>query len=132
MGAQARAAPQNPAARLLAMGRGYVGFATTNGAVFGLMFNREARAFRSERLARAGGEAYGRLVSAVEALIPAADPATQAAMADFAWASVHGLATLVLQGQLDRGGASARLLKRRQEIVLTAVVDTIARTGRPG
>jgi len=53
-------------------------------------------------------------------------------MADFAWASVHGLATLMLQGQLDRGGTSARLLKRRQEIALTAVVDTIARTGRAG
>ena len=112
------------------MGHGYVGFATANGAVFQLMFNRDARALHSERLAGAAREAYGRLTSAVDALIPASDPATRAAMADFAWASVHGLAMLMLQGQLDRGGAPAGPLERRQDIVLNAVVETIARTGR--
>jgi hypothetical protein len=49
-------------------------------------------------------------------------------MVDFAWASVHGFITLVLQGQIGDKD-SPRVLKARGLAVLSAMVETVVRAG---
>ncbi len=49
-------------------------------------------------------------------------------MVDFAWASVHGFITLVLEGQIGENDGS-RALKARGLAALAAMVETVVRTG---
>jgi len=122
----AAAGNHDPPRRLVALGRGYVDFALANKAVFQLMFNRKAHSEKNERLAGAAKAAYARLTDGISGVIPEGSPAAQQAMADLAWASVHGFAMLVLGGQLDRGQADPAF-KRRLDTLLGAVVVAVSR-----
>ena len=52
-------------------------------------------------------------------------------MADFAWATVHGFITLVLEGQIGEG-ESPRALKARGLATLAAMAETVVRAGGGG
>jgi AcrR family transcriptional regulator len=128
MAAEARRAKPEAPARLVAQGVGYMAFAAANPRLFQLMFNREANRFETPALEAAAKTAYHLHVAAVEALIPKAPADLKERMVDFAWASVHGFITLVLEGQIGEG-ESARALKARGLAMLAAMVETIVRTG---
>ena len=65
---------------------------------------------------------------AVEAVIPQASGDVKERMVDFAWASVHGFITLVLEGQLGEKDSS-RALKARGLAALSAMVEAVVRAG---
>jgi len=103
------------------------GYATR--ALFQLMFSREAnRIDLKDGEAGAGG--VRRLQAAIvdEALADASGEVRQR-MADFAWASMHGFITLVLEGEIG-GRDSSRALKSRGLAVLAAMAETVVRAAR--
>jgi AcrR family transcriptional regulator len=108
--------------RLVAIGRGYVGFALANKAVFRLMFDGDADRDRNERLGRAAKAAYGRLIDGIANVIPQGSSPARQAMADLAWAGVHGFAMLALGGEFDRAGPDHAAFERR----LSGLLDGIA------
>lgn len=120
----------DPAKRLIALGRGYVGFAIANKTVFHLMFNRETPKDTNERISRAAKSAYARLAEGIDSVIPEGSPIAKQAMADLAWASVRGFAMLVLGGQVGRDGPSDPMFKRRLDLLLESIVAAIAFTRR--
>jgi AcrR family transcriptional regulator len=128
MVAEARRAKPDPEARLVAQGVGYMAFAAANPTLFQLMFNRDANRFETPALAEAAKAAYHLHVAAVDAVIPKASAETKERMVDFAWASVHGFITLVLEGQIGEN-ESSRALKSRGLAALAAMVETVVRTG---
>ncbi len=128
MEAEAQRSAQAPAARLVAQGVGYMAFAAANPALFQLMFNREADRFETPRLAAAAKTAHHLQVAAVEATIPKASAEVKQRMVDFAWASIHGFITLVLEGQIGEGD-SPRALKSRGLAMLGSMVETVVRAG---
>jgi AcrR family transcriptional regulator len=128
MEAEARRARNDPAARLVAQGVGYMAFAAAHPALFQLMFDREASRFETPGLAAAAKDAYHLHLAAVDAVIPAASAEVRKRMADFAWATVHGFITLVLEGQIGEG-ESGRALKARSLATLAAMVETVVRAG---
>ena len=105
---EARRAKPEPTARLVAQGVGYMAFAAAHPALFQLMFNREASRFETPGLAAAAKQAYHFQLAAVDAVIPKAPAEMRKRMADFAWATVHGFITLVLEGQIGEGEFAAR------------------------
>lgn len=97
---RSRAAPA-PSARLQAIGEGYVAFAQRNPALFQIMFQRGTDMAEAPNLRRAGAAAFGVLQEAMQAMLAEqADPAPLAAALALAWSTVHGLATLLIEGQL--------------------------------
>jgi AcrR family transcriptional regulator len=128
MQAEARRAKPEPTAQLVARGVGYMAFAAAHPALFQLMYTREASRFETPGLAAVAREAYQLHLAAVEAVIPQASSEVRRRMADFAWATVHGFITLVLEGQIGEG-ESARALKTRSMAVLAAMVETVVRVG---
>lgn len=113
--AQAAAAPQ---ARLRARGVAYVGFAVDNPAVFRLMFSPAVRGSGHAVLADAALQSFASLREAVQAeLAPARpDAATLAA-----WSLVHGLAHLLIDGQLPPGMTGGRSPAQLAEAVIGAM-----------
>ena len=111
----------DPAARMRAAGRGYVKFARANPGLFLLMFRSEKLDMRRPALRKAADEAIAVLAGAGASGGPA--PARlsldQAARMAGAWAGVHGLAMLLIDGRL------AALLQRLPEGVTED--DLIAR-----
>lgn len=128
MTAEARRSNGTPAGRLVGQGVGYMAFAAANSVLFQLMFRLEADQLESPALAAAAKAAYHLHREAIEALIPDAPADVQERMVDFAWASVHGFITLVLEGQIGDKD-SPRALKARGLAVLSAMVETVVRTG---
>jgi len=128
MEAEARRAGPQPTARLVAQGVGYMAFAAAHPALFQLMFNREASRFETPGLAAAAKQAYQLQLDAVDAVIPKAPAERRKRMADFAWATVHGFITLVLEGQIGEG-ESGRALKARSLATLAAMAETVVRVG---
>jgi AcrR family transcriptional regulator len=118
---------RDPAARLAALGRAYVAFALANKAVFQLMFGGGARNDDNLRLNAARKAAYGRLIACIGSVIPESSLPARQAMADLAWASVHGFAVLVLGGELRADGTSAAALPERLDAVLHIVAEAVAR-----
>jgi hypothetical protein len=103
-------------------------FAAANPALFQLMFNREASRFETPGLAAAAKQAYHLHLAAVDEVIPKAPAEMRKRMADFAWATVHGFITLVLEGQIGEG-ESPRALKARSLATLAAMAETVVRVG---
>lgn len=81
---------------LRAMGEAYVRFALEHPQHFRLMFGRRPAGAGSARLRAVSSELFGRLAGALAARVPAAADARHASLA--AWALVHGLALLLLEG----------------------------------
>ena len=94
-----------PSERLVAYGRGYVDFARANPALFRLMFGGTLSRATSDELASDGGQAFSMLRAGIAAAgaLPFDDPRVTVGTA-FAWAVVHGLASLILDDQLQRLG----------------------------
>jgi hypothetical protein len=103
-------------------------FAAAHPALFQLMFNREASRFETPGLAAAAKQAYHLHLAAVDAMIPTAAPELRKRLADFAWSTVHGFITLVLEGQIGEGD-SPRALKARSMATLAAMAETVVRVG---
>jgi AcrR family transcriptional regulator len=95
--AEAAAAEATPEARFAARGRTYVRFAIAHPGVFALMFSREIEKSAYPELGAAARESYRGLEAGIAALVPA-ELVPAAALG--AWSLVHGLANLVLDGQL--------------------------------
>ena len=92
-----------PAARLRALGMGYVRFALAHPGRFQLMFRHDLLLVDSDRLAIAGQAAFTELETSVRAYLAAAD---ERAADDVlrstvlgAWSTVHGFAHLALDGK---------------------------------
>lgn len=128
METEAKRAAATPAARLVAQGVGYMAFAAAHPVLFQLMFSREANRFETPGLKAAARSAHHLHVAAVEAVIPKAPAEVKQRMVDFAWASVHGFITLVLEGQIGEE-ESSRALKARGLAMLGAMVETVVRAG---
>ena len=95
----------DPLARIQAMGEGYVAFALANPDRYRLMFRTELAGEGSDAddVNRAGAEAFGALVGAVEAAHRAgrlADDVDVGSTAAACWATVHGVASLLIDGAL--------------------------------
>jgi AcrR family transcriptional regulator len=111
-----------PAAALNAIGIAYAEFAAANPAHFEVMFQRGL--LDHPELVRAALACFQQLLSTVVAIHPKSGGGKRGDseyVALGAWAMVHGLATLHLQGLLP-GGASANLPKITSR-VLTAMAE---------
>lgn len=125
---EAKRAKAEPTARLVAQGVGYMAFAAAHPALFQLMFNREASRFETPGLAAAAKQAYHLQLAAVDAVVPSASAEARKRLADFAWSTMHGFITLVLEGQIGEGD-SPRALKARSLATLAAMAETVVRVG---
>ena len=89
----------DPRAALIEQGVAYVTFACTESALFRLMFGPLiARAKAREALHQGGAPAYAALERAVAAMV--ADPARRPVVALACWSVAHGLACLLVDGQV--------------------------------
>jgi AcrR family transcriptional regulator len=115
-----------PVARMQAAGRGYVKFARANPGLFLLMFRGEKLDMQRPALRKAADEAIAVLAGAGAAGGPAPAELSldQAARMAGAWAGVHGLAMLLIDGRLNA------LLQRLPEGVTED--DLLARLLGPG
>jgi AcrR family transcriptional regulator len=100
--AGARAASSDAQGRLSEHGRFYVDFARKNPGLFRLMFGGNVPLTATEELERASTESFAVLQSGIAAAtgLPFDDPKVVVGTLR-AWSVVHGLAHLVLDGQLD-------------------------------
>ncbi len=109
--ADAAASASDPIAALRATGVAYVGFAVEHPAHFRVMFAPGGNAAEFPSLAQAAEGAFGVLVRTLQAGIDAGRlvdrPAQELALT--AWSLVHGLAQLILDGQLRGAGAPLEL-----------------------
>jgi AcrR family transcriptional regulator len=96
-----RQAPVDPASQVIATGLGYVDFALSHPALFRLMFASDRPDHEAPDLRAAGGAAIGHLAEQMAAAGGTVrhDKIVTPDMAA-AWAIVHGLATLIGQGQM--------------------------------
>ncbi len=96
-------------------------FAAANPMLFRLMFSRE----RTEA-AKVVREAH---FATVAAAIPDASAEVKIRMSDFAWATVHGFISLVLESQIGGAEIGAQALKARGLAILSAMAETVMRAG---
>ncbi len=123
------AAPADPGARLEALGRGYVSFATACRGYFRVMFHGEAQ---SSGPTEAGLSAFRLLRDAVvacqeEAAAPEGDPAPLVLMA---WSAVHGFATLWVDGALPFEGMDPDEMAPEIGRMISRMFAALARAGR--
>ena len=95
------AAAGDPGDRLAAMGRAYVRFARAHPRLYRLMFAAGAPAAAAAGLAAAGRSAFARLEAAVTGERER-NPREARLAALSAWAHVHGLSLLLLDGRIPR------------------------------
>ena len=98
--------------RLVALGLGYIDFATSEPALFRLMFASDRPDFDDPELHRVASASFAMLVEAVAAVSGGDPMQDKAAVLDVAaaWSIVHGIADLALSGQLkflDEAGFAA-------------------------
>jgi AcrR family transcriptional regulator len=98
-------AVDEPRARLLASGTGYLKMAAADPATYDLMFNAPSIHERNEGSA-VGADAFERLFQAVVAVRTAAGTTVGDELTDamVMWEAVHGCAMLAFSGQLSRMG----------------------------
>lgn len=114
---EAHAAAPTPATALEAIINAYVDFARTNPAYFRLMFRPElTKSHKSEYGAEAGEAAFAILVGTVAECVP---PADRDVVAITMWSTVHGFASLWLDGQLDRWTDDPAALAHRVAALVT-------------
>lgn len=121
-------AGDDPAARLVAAGLGYIDFAMANPALFDLMFSSKRPDFCRGELAEAATIAFEKLLDDVGRYRKADPRADEAAMADAmaTWAMVHGLADLLNNGRMK---VLQTLPRKRRDGILA---DMILRAAGPG
>ena len=128
MAGEVQRAKSDPAARLVAHGVGYMAFAAGHPMLFRLMYHRETERFQTPEVAEAARAARAVHFAAVEAAIPHAPRATKVRMSDFAWATMHGFITLLLERQIG-DGESAAALRSRGVAMLADMAETVLRAG---
>src|SRR5690606_3761783 len=124
----ATAGESDPASRYHALGRAYVKFALTNPAHFKLMFRSElVREDKHEDAKACAQQAFDVLVGIVDEVSIANTGERDAALIFASWSMVHGLATLMLEGKLDKHfGASMESRLAGAESVLK-VLDRVVK-----
>lgn len=129
MTAEVQRVEDEPSARLVGLGVGYMAFAAANPTLFQLMFSREAN--RIEPKDGDEGAASVRRLQAgvVDEALPDASSEVRQRAADFVWASMHGFITLVLEGEIGARDSS-RTLKARGLAALAAMAETVVRSAR--
>ena len=127
MSAEARRSGNDAAARLVGQGVGYMAFAAAIRCCSSSC-SAARPPLRGVGAGRGREAAYHLHREAVEAVIPQASGDVKERMVDFAWASVHGFITLVLEGQLGEKDSS-RALKARGLAALSAMVEAVVRAG---
>lgn len=93
--------------RLQNIGLAYVAFAIHNPGAYRLMFGQEITQHRrSEKLSSEAGETFREYLKAVKAFQDEQDGTVgdDSILANYFWATVHGLATLLLDGQIQVSG----------------------------
>ena len=107
---EARAGHEDPAARVRAAWRAYLGFALSEPQLFLSAFNRPAVPGLEDRWR----QRMERGLAAIRADVQTVDPEGGPARVLEQWAAVHGLAELVISGRLARrsGGGPEALLGR--------------------
>jgi hypothetical protein len=118
----------SPRARLTAIGKAYVAFALAHPAHFKLMFRSEL--VHQERHADAEAcaqSAFDVLVAVVNDVSPCTrSPAQPTPRVLAAWSLAHGLASLLIEGKLDRHfGKGKQARTAAAETVLTAFESMI-------
>ena len=99
----------DPLARLEAAGTAYVMFALRNPAFFKIMFRSELAPLERHKEAHERAETcFDLLVSAVADVAKAQGRPNDPALVIAAWSLAHGLATLALEGKLERFGKTWR------------------------
>jgi len=93
-----------PAEQMIRLGHAYVGFAQRNRALYRLMFGPDIDRRADLDLAEAMDAAFAPLAAAVSALEP--EDAVFGALSG--WSMLHGLARLVIDGQVAGLGENAR------------------------
>lgn len=111
---QQRGASTGPEA-LKRIGRGYVAFALRDPAIFELMFHSDRVDGKNPRLQQAGKAAFQELVDAV-AQARGSDARDEEALR-FAWAAVHGIAMLLINGALPGRGSGHKAVSKVDGIV---------------
>ena len=114
-------APESSVERVRRMGEEYVQFALENPAHYRLMYGREAMARENlPELREAGSDLFEQLVEVFQAYqesggIRRQDPRAQAYVA---WSSVHGLASLLIDGQITSAVNVEALIRQTTQTVL--------------
>lgn len=104
---------------LRAMGEAYVGFALAHPQRFRLMFGGTVRIARHKALREVATRAFDGLAGALAARSPEAQGARDASIA--AWALVHGLAQLLLEGRVAQAARAGRSEARFVSDVLATI-----------
>jgi AcrR family transcriptional regulator len=129
--AAAELGDQPPRARFAAIGRAYVGFAVAHPAHFEVMWRNDLASRDDPTLHAAADATFEQLMAAVraaqaEGLAAGAD---ERAVAYLAWSSVHGLAVLWLNGQLQ--GLDSRSFTEVADAVGTLLNQSLAAYAAP-
>ena len=95
-----------------AMGRAYVGFAVANPSHYRVMFGGRVQAAGDDDLAREGAGAFQVLVDAIATLQSKGEirDDERLRLAQFIWATVHGIAMMAIDGLLDHQHTTADAL----------------------
>lgn len=118
-------AGSEPAKAVEAMGRAYVAFALGNPGYFQAMFRADAVPLdRYPDARKREDDAFGTLVEGIDRALADQPAETRRATAIAAWAMVHGLATLILEGSFTR---KLGVPKSRQRAMADEVIGTFAR-----
>lgn len=123
-------APDSSVERIRRMGEEYVRFALENRAHYRLMYGREALARQDfPELREAANALFEHLVAVIQAhqsggRIKRQDPRAQAYIA---WSAVHGLASLLIDGQIKAAVDIDALIRQTTETLLQGM--GVARSG---
>ena len=118
----ARADAGEPGDAVVAMGKAYVDFAIRHPAHFQVMFRADAVPLdRYPEARKQEDEAFGKLVKEIDKTFASQPPEERRRIAVAAWAMVHGLATLILEGSLARKVGVPKLQQKRlaHEVIAT-------------
>jgi AcrR family transcriptional regulator len=119
---RAAEAARDPAKAVEAMGRAYVEFALRHPAYFQVMFRADAVPLeRYPEARKQEDEAFGRLVEGIDKAFMGQPAENRRRIAIAAWAMVHGLATLILEGSLAR---KVGVPKAKQKQIADEVIGT--------
>jgi AcrR family transcriptional regulator len=121
-----------PGKAVAAMGRAYVDFAIRHPAYFQVMFRADAVPLdRYPEARRLEDDAFGCLVEGIDKVFAGEPAERRRTMAIAAWALVHGLATLILEGSLARKvGVPRARQKQLADEVIGAFLGLLGRKGR--
>lgn len=119
-----RGIDQSPRARLLAMSRAYLRFATDNPMVYGLMFGKREACATTPHLAEASLVAWTQLETQVAAIV---GPGRAMNGAFLVWSTVHGMAMLKLDHKLPPHIDPQRALEAIYQMLIAGLAsDTVA------